>query len=113
MGIEANFSSTKMSKDSVLAKLLDLMRGFRFRERALQRWPNFFEMDKIIFLNICNLVTNSRFVPIHMLFKAIWTKRDLGAKTVFFASEMHYSVVYIAHTVHILSGIYCIYIVPN
>ena len=32
MGLKANFPSTKMSKDTVLAKLVDLLWGFRIYE---------------------------------------------------------------------------------
>ena len=52
-------------------------------ENAGAAWPKFFEMDKSFCLYICDLVTNSRFVPIYMLFKAIW-KKGFGAKAVFF-----------------------------
>ena len=52
-------------------------------ENAGAAWPKNFEMDKSFCLYICDLVTNSRFVPIYMFLKQ-FGKKGFGAKTVFF-----------------------------
>ena len=70
------------------------------------KWTNRFAFTYAILSQIQDL---SRFT----CFLKQFGKKDLGPKQYFFASEMHFAVVYIADLVHILSGIYCIYITPN
>ena len=88
--------------------------GHLCRRARVQRWPNFFEMDKIILSKHMRSCHKFKICPDLYAFLEQLGQKGFGAKnSIFFASEMHYLVAYIAHLVHILSGIYCIYIVPN
>ena len=71
--------------------------------QKILKWTNRFAFTYAILSQIQDL---SRFT----CFLKQFGKKDLGPKQYFFASEMHFSVVYITDLVHILSGTYILHI---